>query len=526
MTRVHMTMALAVLAGGGGCLAREAMVQAPHKAPAQPETAPVAGTVVDRKWGRALPDQIVVLDGQRATTDVAGRFSFARAPARYDLTILSPNGKRATIYQGLSRRDPRLVHTAARTRSFAHRARIMGMVLGGLPPGASVDVQFAAPGAAVKTPRPAFGAAPTADFGPITVSWDGADTLAGRMVVLLRKDEKAKEIENDHLSAWYAQKSIRLAAGQTVTVDLKPAPVPVVRRPFPSITRPKGNTFGSLLEYHEHYEIPGSGWALWGDGMAPEVADLRAFDVELCGEARAMDPWLPSSDTACGFPLTEPRSVPLVAPPAFTTPPWGTVAVPGLRFAWSGAPGAIYRLSIGPAGSRQRALEPTIDVITAKTEARWPDLSALGLPFPRPPAAYAATIEMDGPYASIDEATAPAAASAAGRRRWSSGSQQHSIPVYPPLGKEEAACPDRSGVVCATGGVYQLTAMNRKIRRYPAFANAVGIHCVRDCAGAEAFMTAYGDYLRAHPGFDDNEPQEPFPPEVPPPADGDEGAPP
>src|SRR5262245_34500103 len=135
MVLVRAMVAFAILAGGGGCAAREAAkATSPLLPPPTFGLGPVAGTVVDRKWGRALPDQIVVLDGQRATTDVAGRFSFARAPASYDLTIVSPGGERATVYQRLRRRDPRVVHDAERTRPFTHQARIVGTMLGGLPP--------------------------------------------------------------------------------------------------------------------------------------------------------------------------------------------------------------------------------------------------------------------------------------------------------------------------------------------------------------------------------------------------------
>jgi hypothetical protein len=52
------------------------------------------------------------------------------------------------------------------------------------------------------------------------------------------------------------------------------------------------------------------------------------------------------------------------------------------------------------------------------------------------------------------------------------------------------------------------SAINNKLRHFPQFANAVGIHCVRDCEGARAFNRAYAEYERAHPEFDLNEPME------------------
>jgi hypothetical protein len=60
-------------------------------------------------------------------------------------------------------------------------------------------------------------------------------------------------------------------------------------------------------------------------------------------------------------------------------------------------------------------------------------------------------------------------------------------------------------------GTYVLSAMNHKLDRYPAFAEAFGAKDVSDCAGAVRFETAYAEYLQAHPGFDADEPLPPSP---------------
>jgi hypothetical protein len=62
-----------------------------------------------------------------------------------------------------------------------------------------------------------------------------------------------------------------------------------------------------------------------------------------------------------------------------------------------------------------------------------------------------------------------------------------------------------------------LAAINNKLRHFPQFASAVGIHCVRDCDGARAFVAAYSRYRSANPGFDAHEPIEPLPEPPPPP---------
>ena len=56
------------------------------------------------------------------------------------------------------------------------------------------------------------------------------------------------------------------------------------------------------------------------------------------------------------------------------------------------------------------------------------------------------------------------------------------------------------------GEFYRLSVLNRTIQTYPDFAAAVKIHCVRDCAGARAYLKAYAGYSAAHPGFDADRP--------------------
>jgi hypothetical protein len=109
------------------------------------------------------------------------------------------------------------------------------------------------------------------------------------------------------------------------------------------------------------------------------------------------------------------------------------------------------------------------------------------------------------------------------RDRWSADSQELSVPVRPPLGKEEAACQFRETVICGPSGnpmneFYRLSVMNRKIQTHPEFAAAANIHCVRDCAGARAYLKAYRDYSQANPEFDGHDPlpvDGPLPPPPP-----------
>jgi hypothetical protein len=63
--------------------------------------------------------------------------------------------------------------------------------------------------------------------------------------------------------------------------------------------------------------------------------------------------------------------------------------------------------------------------------------------------------------------------------------------------------------------LYQVSAMNHKLRHYPDFAAEVGIDSVADCAGARQFLARYAEYLQSHPGFDADEPLAPMHPSGP-----------
>jgi hypothetical protein len=199
-----------------------------------------------------------------------------------------------------------------------------------------------------------------------------------------------------------------------------------------------------------------------------------------------------------------------------------------MRFSWTPQPNAVYQLTLATASGDPDAELPRIDIVTARPTASWPDLSGVGIVFPQSLAAYRATVAARGPLASVDQRAAPRDLAAKGPRdRWKSESQDLSVPVQPPLGKQEAECQKLNVdvIVCGPGPAglshreerYVTSAMNKKLRSYPDFANAANIHCVHDCASARAFSKAYEDYEKSHPGFDANQPLEPIPPPPPPP---------
>jgi hypothetical protein len=88
--------------------------------PSPPRPQPAAVVEVDRTvrgrvvtpWGWGMRQRVVRIGQQRTFTDGEGRFTFENVPDTYDIEILERDGRRATAYYGLSRRDPVLGHEA------------------------------------------------------------------------------------------------------------------------------------------------------------------------------------------------------------------------------------------------------------------------------------------------------------------------------------------------------------------------------------------------------------------------------
>jgi hypothetical protein len=419
----------------GGCAGQPSWVALPAPDP----IGPVRGMVVD-KSGRALPDQIVAIGAEKTTSDGDGRFSFPKMPAGYDLVIASPGGGHVTVYQGLSRRDPIVRHSGPRAKGPVHRAQIFVKLAGPHAGRDSWQVHFVSSRAFASTrdEASAAGAGKTRYPDTLVVTWDGADTIAGVVMAHAMRVQRL-----DIPLATFAQRQVTIRAGETMSLELAPEKVAVVRRPGAKITVPK-NVPPFKPNYTEEYRLPALGFAMHGPGPAAspyDIPDLRAFGMQLCAEAFQWNPYLHSGRTQCGVDIGKLTSFELPAPPAFTAPAWDAFATPEIRFVWTAVPNAVYRLLLEDASmveGASKSVRPTVEVVTSQTTAGWPDLHAVGISFPTEPGAYAAEIGVHGPFASIDELAGPQGfGDPAPRDRWGAESQPLSIRTRPPGSTEE-----------------------------------------------------------------------------------------
>jgi hypothetical protein len=445
----HLVLAVAF---GAACAGAQAPSPGVPAGTAPAGAGAISGIVVNHQ-GVRLPEQIVAVGGRRTTTNGEGRFSLADVPATYDLIVAKPDGDLVTIYQGISRRDPRVVHTALHERAPDHRAQIVGSLAGGEWTGTSALITFTSARARpVNFPDSARWKAAGAgrgEYGPIIVPWSGADTIEVQVVALLRNTPETPGTKPTALSAWFATKRLTLHAGETATVDLEPGKVPVVRRRFPRIVKQsETHPYHDIFAYSENYEIPGNGHVFFVEpggknSESPahfpkdlttwdrEVADLSAFGLRLCGEAEEYDPWLHTSTRLCDFAPDEARTMTLPAPPSFSAPARGAKATGEMKFAWSAVPNAVYRVSLDPlrpdGGNFNSKIEigktnPRMVVFTTQTTVSWPDLAGLGIPWGKKRVGHVASLAVMGPFLSMDELVAPGLEAVAPRERWESES--------------------------------------------------------------------------------------------------------
>jgi hypothetical protein len=92
----------------------------------------VRGRVLDGTR-QPIPSRTVLIGAQSAVTDATGNFSLDHVTAPYDLTVITIGQENAaTIYQGLTRVDPKVLDFAS-PGSLSNHAHVTGNLLGGDP---------------------------------------------------------------------------------------------------------------------------------------------------------------------------------------------------------------------------------------------------------------------------------------------------------------------------------------------------------------------------------------------------------
>jgi hypothetical protein len=439
---------LIVLTGfGPGCRSARAPSAANVAERALTDSSCVAGQVVDLRNHRPLAGRLVAIGPKRAVTDADGRFTLAGVPDRYDAVVVEPDRATASVYRGLRRRNPLLVHRSLDKPEGQHITDIVGTLSGGgsVEKGDYVVVAFLShegsaidlPAAAAADRQPTYPA-----YGPLRVSWRGPDTITGELVALLVPGAAPRSPPGSGVGrpALLAHKTIALGTGFVTTPAIQidehncaavPPPAPPSRGPtaIPLAFAPVGERHVALTVEAPYldslalrYRWPALDAELGLPSFGPthkrlparpiplevDVPDLDDLGAVLCVEAVANHV---SSVETCTFPRNAPAMVkPRLGPTLSMTPGphdagGKTIFAPTSRASWTRFEGGVQMLAFEAQFSS--TAHPSVYIFTEETSAGWPDLTALGILFPADFVDYDIGITGFGPYASLDQALAP-----------------------------------------------------------------------------------------------------------------------
>ena len=365
----------------------------------------VDGTVVDFISRVPLGGRVVAVGNRRTVTDARGAFALEGVPRVYDLIIADGDGRAASVYLGLTRRDPLLVHwpRAKKHEWSDHAATVTGSFTGQgafpLPEGEWINVRVLSPQASADI-QLSKGGGP--GYGPIDVRWDGPAEISGRLIAL-RQSHGAP-------SFWFADQPLRVRSGQRVTVDLPLRPVPVAHTTLETVL-PPDHRLHVVGEYDrlaggERVESSSLGNGHEAVSVVLTGPDLTAFGAQHCVWASVYAP--PGASLraeACGVPVNGKGTLTVTPAPALTQPR-GEPLTPTTRFEWTRYAGGIHVLRFRPRW--QTPDRPEITVFTAGTSAVWPDLKAVGIAFPTLETGYDSLVIGKGPFVDLDAAVGPA----------------------------------------------------------------------------------------------------------------------
>jgi len=342
----------------------------------------VGGQVTYQDTGAPFPGAKVRVGNKAVVTaDGEGRFDFSSVAVPYDLSVVAPDATAASVYLGLTRKDPIIsISVPDGSPPATHRGIVTGHLRDGLglplPSGHQIVVAMVAP----KSARAGITATRLDLDGTysLAVIWHGGAALSATLHIL------EWLVDTDHNAISYdgaVSVPVTVTEGGTSPgVDLNLNAVSNTRLTGTVSTAP-----GYALVVHLLYAAysPSTSLILGGSkiGVLSAAFDYPAFTgsgfgfgvraiAQAEGGAR-VQAWRVGSSTGTSFPLTVPAAPQLrIGAEAVTT---------GTSFSWTPLDGAVYHFQANP----QSAGAPALDVVTAGTSFQLPDLSAMGFIWPK-----------------------------------------------------------------------------------------------------------------------------------------------
>jgi hypothetical protein len=365
----------------------------------------VRGVVLDAATKRPLFGRTISIGTAHTRSDERGAFELNNASPVYDLTIVDADGATISVYQGLTRRDPVLLH---RHSSLGGDAPYSASVVGTLSKEnaellSETDlavVQFFS--AAIDDRILLGGSVPpfAPDYG-IFLNWSGASSVSGKLVArgILQPNEGRSADPRQH---FFIEQDVTLQDGEMLSSNLTLAPVST--KPLSGmVTVPVGVTLTQLQEYYR-LPLPNAVIAI-NNYIDPsptfthEVDELGGTDKQLCVLAASTAKGLLTTER-CGLSAgSREASVTLQVAPSLLSPNHGEKLTKRTQFAWSLFEHGVYLLELEAAIPSRST--PNIDLYTVNTSADWP-VSTIDPSFST---SYDCTVAGLGPFTSVDDAT-------------------------------------------------------------------------------------------------------------------------
>ncbi len=370
----------------------------------------LTGLVVNYNGGPVSGAKVKVGSRAIVTTGADGSFAVQGVNAPYDIAVASADGSAAAVYSGLTRADPTVgiplfgMPPPDQTRCAA---TITGHLSGGtgFPQLTGHDVRFL-------LTAPVTAAAGIESFAiqadgtfTLSLSWSGNTTLSAT----LRAVQFAEDINYQCISFDGAGSvAVTLTANQALLAqEIRLDPVTSGRVAGTVSVAPGYILFGRTLRA---FYPPSDSLRIrfddtFGGGTVSAAYDYPGFsakDAVLKLTASAVD-----DSTAfvqawrAGFALGSAVDLNVPGAPVFQIPtPSSTAVTIGSALSWTALDGAVYDMTVTPSivGSG-----PVIRVVTSATSVPIPDLSAMGLIWPKA-VEYRMELNAYGPHTADDVA--------------------------------------------------------------------------------------------------------------------------
>jgi len=338
----------------------------------------VHGQVTYESTGAPFPGaKVRVGQGAVVTADGQGRFTLSADAVPYDLTAVAADATAATIYVGLTRKDPVIsLSVPGGPAPVPRSASVSGHLGGGLALPLPAQHQIVVVAVAPASARAGIAHASLGLDGnySLTMTWQGDANLSATLNVLEWSVDR-----NGNAVAYDAAVGapVTVADGASASgVDLNLATVGNSRLAGTISTAP-----GYTLVVHQLYAVYSRSLILGTSRSATLSADFDypAFTAPGFGlgiraiaqgsNGALVQAWRVGAPT--GAALTLPAA-PLLQVPA-------TAVTTGSTFSWSPLDSAVYHFEANP----ESPDAPALDVITPATSVALPDLSAMGLSWPK-----------------------------------------------------------------------------------------------------------------------------------------------